>query len=492
MAYALKGFAFSWPVVSGAVYYRLGEDPTNRGNFTVLADNLTTTAHAVQDLTLTQPPAAWRYALQACNANGCSAWSLPVTPDATRAIGYFKPTGATTGSFGTQVALSSDGNMLAVAGDSLLNLFTRSGGQWSLVQALSFPLAGIPKPVFADDGTLLVGLYGIDGGSPDEGQVQVYAQTPGGWTLSDTWNPPTPTHLGSFGAAVGLSRDGTVAVVGELSPFSAGLFHVYRRSGGVWSREQTVVPAHAGAMSLFGIYANISADGSTIVVGAQQEDSGSTTDEADTSTIDAGAAFVYGFDGASGLWTQRAYLKAPTPSAVDFFGAATAISGNGATVVIGARFRDVVGTTNAGAAYVFRRAAGLYALDQTIVSPQATANGVFGGRGLALTPDGSTLAIGETGDSSAGVGVGAAPTPSGMTSAGATHLYRFVGTAFTHAAYIKASNTGSNDGFGWSLAITPDGRMLAVGANGEGSTATGIGGDATNDGAPGRGAVYLY
>jgi hypothetical protein len=81
VGYAPKSFLFSWPAIANASYYRLGEDPGATGSFTVLADNLGSTTYALQDLALTQPPAAWRYALQACNANGCSPWSLPVTAD---------------------------------------------------------------------------------------------------------------------------------------------------------------------------------------------------------------------------------------------------------------------------------------------------------------------------------------------------------------------------------------------------------------------------
>src|SRR5262245_34539420 len=58
--------------------------------------------------------------------------------------------------------------------------------------------------------------------------------------------------------------------------------------------------------------------------------------------------------------------------------------------------------------------------------------------------------------------------------------------------YIKASNTGGSDVFGASVALSEDGNTLAVGAYGEDSNATGIGGNQTNDNAYASGAVYVF
>lgn len=493
VGYAPKSFLFSWPAIANATYYRLGEDPSATGSFTVLAGNLGSTTYALQELALTQPPAAWRYALQACNANGCSPWSLPVTADASRAIGYFKPAAADTRAFGQGIGLSPDGSVMAVGAASSLDLFTRSAGQWQWVQSLSFEHGSFPRPVIAEDGTVLVGMFGVDGALGDQGQVQVFSKTPSGWTLADTWDPPVPRVVGNFGAFLGISRDGTVAVVGEfVSASGGGSFHVYRKTGGTWAREVTIEPDHPQVGALFGVQAKISADGSTIVVGAQYDNSGSLTDETDTSKSNAGAAFVYGYDTGTGTWTQRAYLKAPVPAVNDLFGASTAISGDGSTVIIGARNQSVAGVFRAGAAYVFRRNAGTYTLAQTMQAPQLTTDATFGGFGLALTQDGRTMAIAARGDSGSGTGVDGDATPGAAPLAGAVHLYRLAGGQFVHARYLKASNTGSGDLFGDAIDIAADGRTIAVGSSGEDSAASGIGGDQADNSVANRGAVYLY
>src|SRR5690554_2916284 len=58
--------------------------------------------------------------------------------------------------------------------------------------------------------------------------------------------------------------------------------------------------------------------------------------------------------------------------------------------------------------------------------------------------------------------------------------------------YIKASNTGAGDYFGFSVAISADGNTLAVGAYWEDSNATGINGDQNDNSAPESGAVYVF
>ncbi|CZF85665.1 FG-GAP repeat protein [Grimontia marina] len=54
--------------------------------------------------------------------------------------------------------------------------------------------------------------------------------------------------------------------------------------------------------------------------------------------------------------------------------------------------------------------------------------------------------------------------------------------------YIKASNTGVNDNFGYSVSLSKDGNTLAVGAYGESSNGT----SEENDDMPTAGAVYVY
>jgi len=55
--------------------------------------------------------------------------------------------------------------------------------------------------------------------------------------------------------------------------------------------------------------------------------------------------------------------------------------------------------------------------------------------------------------------------------------------------YLKASNTGARDWFGYSVSLSGD--TLAVGAPGEDSAATGVNGNQSDDSAEDSGAVYV-
>jgi hypothetical protein len=64
------------------------------------------------------------------------------------------------------------------------------------------------------------------------------------------------------------------------------------------------------------------------------------------------------------------------------------------------------------------------------------------------------------------------------------------GSSWSQQAYIKASNTGSGDQFGLSVALSGD--TLAVGAHSESSNATGVNGDQADNSAYASGAVYVF
>jgi hypothetical protein len=59
-------------------------------------------------------------------------------------------------------------------------------------------------------------------------------------------------------------------------------------------------------------------------------------------------------------------------------------------------------------------------------------------------------------------------------------------------AYLKASNTANGAQFGSSLSLSANGNVLAVGAPGEASSATGVNGNQSDDSMPSSGAAYVF
>ena len=263
--------------------------------------------------------------------------------------------------------------------------------------------------------------------------------------------------------------------------------------------------SNTGAFDSFGGTVALSADGTTLAVGAAVERSlatginGDQTD--DTAGVD-GAGAVYVFIREGGTWTQQAYVKASNTRVEDRFGRALALSSDGATLAVGAPQEDSGSTgingdqadfsmVNAGAVYLFIRNAGVWS-QQAYIKASTSETGDLFGRALAISGDGTTLAVGAVGESSGATGINGNQLDNSAAGAGAVYLFTRSADVWTQQAYVKASNTGVTDAFGRAVALSGDGATLAVGANGERSNAAGIDGNQLDDSAPNSGAVYVF
>ena len=147
---------------------------------------------------------------------------------------------------------------------------------------------------------------------------------------------------------------------------------------------------------------------------------------------------------------------------------------------------------DSGAAYVFTRAATVWT-QQAYLKPSNTGAGDdFGAYGLALSADGNTLAVGADGEDSAATGINGDQTDNSAVDSGAVYTFKRTATTWAQQAYIKASNTGAGDVFGFTLALSADGSTLAAGAFAEDSAATGLGGNQADNSAVDSGAVYVF
>ncbi|EHL21181.1 Integrin alpha beta-propellor repeat-containing protein [Acidovorax sp. NO-1] len=121
-----------------------------------------------------------------------------------------------------------------------------------------------------------------------------------------------------------------------------------------------------------------------------------------------------------------------------------------------------------------------------------TGAGDLFGYSVALSGDGTTLAVGAYREDSNATGANGDQGDNSAVDAGAVYVFTRVGSTWSQQGYVKASNTDANDFFGTSLALSGDGNTLAVGATGEDSNATGINGDPVDNSATLAGAVYVF
>ncbi|HEY9198342.1 MAG TPA: integrin [Gammaproteobacteria bacterium] len=119
------------------------------------------------------------------------------------------------------------------------------------------------------------------------------------------------------------------------------------------------------------------------------------------------------------------------------------------------------------------------------------ASDVFG-FDVALSGDGTTLAVGARDEDSAATGIDGNAADNTAAQAGAAYVFFDDGNGWAQQAYIKASNTDAGDEFGRRAALSQDGNTLVIAAHKEDSAATTIDGDANDDTAADAGAVYVF
>ncbi|MEM9459822.1 MAG: integrin [Myxococcota bacterium] len=559
----IKQFDFTWPAVPNADYYQLQQSASFGEPFVPASGDI-----VGESFSLTVPlhfRHESSYRLLACNQAGCTN-GAPVSVIGTlaEAIGYFKASNTEAGdSFGYDVALSDDGNTLAVGalnedgsavginGNEATNSAFNSGavyvfarddmGQWS---QQAYIKASVPDPddgfgvsiaLNADGNTLAVGAVeedsdatGIDGdpqsnAAPNSGATYVFVRDDvGQWSQQAYLKAANAGSNDEFGVSVALSADGDTLAVGATgedsnaigidgdatnnSTSNSGATYVFVRDGmGQWSQQAYVKASNTANSDAFGDNVTLSGSGDLLAVAATGEDSNATGidgDQLNNSASASGAVYVFVRDGM-GLWSQQAYVKASNTGSSDTFGSSLALSADASTLAVGATGEDssVTGingngvsnsTSSSGAVYVFvDDGMGIWS-QQAYVKASNTGNGDFFGTDVTLSGGGNTLAVGARAEDSNATGINGAQVNSNGTNSGAAYVFEREGMGqWSQQAYVKASDVFLDD-FGWAMALSANGETLAIGGRQEQSNATGIGGDSSNNLASASGAVYLY
>jgi hypothetical protein len=430
--------------------------------------------------------------------------------------------------FGASIALSRDGNTMAVT------------AHWESSAAT-----------------------GVNGAQNDNairqaGAVYVFVRTAAGWTqqayvkASNTGRTGEGDALGDgdqFGYSVALSGDGGTLAVGAISEDSAaqqingddrddsqqssGAVYVFSQTAGAWSQQAYIKGSHLEAGDLFGFAVALSFDGNTLAASAFDERGSARTINGPHDNRANGSGALYVFTRRLGSWAQEAYVKGSRTEATDQLGYSVAISDDGNTIAAGAGDEDCLtpginppgcdndspplGAANiwVGAAYVFVRSGGVWTEQAFIKANNARPYNSFGVK-LALSGDGGTLAVASYVEDNGGRGIHPPtsqpflivdhldPWREGRNRAeesGAVYVFTRAGAMWTQRAYVKGSNTDAGDEFGSGVALSGDGRIMAVGAHNEDSAARGInppGGSGDKSGAQAdnsaddSGAVYMF
>ena len=313
----------------------------------------------------------------------------------------------------SSLALSTDGTTALVgapigAESGVAYVFTRENGVWGDRRTLT-PFDATPGNGFgaavalSSDGNLaLVGANGA---------AYIFIKT-----ASDVWIQLARLSEGnfeSFGDSVALSADGSTALIG--GPFDeGGNAYVYRLQSGVWTLESIFF----GTLFL-GWSVDLSADGTVALVGGP---------------ANQGYAVVY--TRVNGTWDSGVTLSRDGGETSGNFGRSVALSADGATALIGAPF---AGADEAGEAYVFTES-GEHWVGQ-VLSPSEPMPLQRSGCSVALADDGTTALVGGV--------------------SGPTRLFALNGGAWLQQQEL-APDSGDTSQFGWPSALAGDGQTALV------------------------------
>lgn len=278
--------------------------------------------------------------------------------------------------FGISVALSDDGHTLA-AGAHLENggtvyIFNRIGTFWfeqthvKASNASGGDQFGWRVALSGDGNTLAVGARnedsdatGVDGdednsNAGNSGAAYVFARSDDDWS-QQAYIKASNTNSGDrFGYSVALSRNGDTLAVGARDESSdatgvggdqdnqnlddSGAVYVYERSGSDWSQQAYIKSSTAELMGWFGFEVALSDDGNTLVVG-KPYDGTPSIGVGGVSFPAAGGGAAEVFTRNSGIWSHETIVKASN-TASDRLGWSLALSGDGETLAIGAAYEN--------------------------------------------------------------------------------------------------------------------------------------------------------
>lgn len=264
-------------------------------------------------------------------------------------------------------------------------------------------LASGPLSLSATDGIAINAAVATNGGAATLnadrdgngiGTLSLAAGIVGTWTSQGKVADPGGASLDIFGQSVAISADGNTAVVGAprrtVTRDNQGVAFVFKRTGSTWTQQQMLVnPAVTGAED-FGEAVALSADGATILIGAPGNRVGANGAQ--------GSVFIFKRNGSNFTYSQS--LTDPAGLSGDGIGGRIALSGDGDTALVYGSYSNAL--ANQGGVLVLVRNGATWSLQEKIVPPVAYLNGVFGGS-LALSTDGNTALVGAAGDTTDGI-----------------------------------------------------------------------------------------
>ena len=241
------------------------------------------------------------------------------------------------------------------------------------------------------------------------------------------------------GRSVALSSDGLTVAIGapynDENGSSSGQVRVFSFVGDTWVQRGSDIDGEA-AGDLSGSAVALSSDGLTVAIGAPYNDGNGS---------DSGQVRIYDWDGSA--WSQRGQ-DIDGEAAGDLSGSSVSLSSDGSVVAVGAPFNAGNGSKS-GQVRIYDWEGAAWSQRGADIDGEAADD--WSGYSVALSSDGSTVAIGAPYNDGNGL------------SSGQVRVYAWNGTAWVQQGNAIAGEA-AGDQSGWSVALSSDGLTVAIGA----------------------------
>lgn len=337
--------------------------------------------------------------------------------------------------FGSSVALSADGNIMAVGGCGITTagdeewfptpvqgyilaavwIYKRTNSFWDLMQGPIINEGYFSSLSLSSSGEVLaVGSIGPD-------SVLIYKLINGTYTLSQTINDVSGT--------ITVSLSGSGNILATFNNFLPGILRIYEKSGNTWTLYGGPISVNFnqdgyGAVALAPV--SVSTDGSTIAVSSYGADQ------------NAGQTGIFIKD-EDGDWVQQGSFLG-SGGIADREGFSNALSEDGNILVTGA----IQGSGFDGRAFYYTRTNGIWSPGTELI-PGGLGTSHFGSS-VAITGDGRGIAVGGYYD---GGGIGA------------IWLFYKDGSNYSLTSKIRGTDESAYAFRGYSCCISNDGKTLA-------------------------------
>ena len=353
---------------------------------------------------------------------------------------------------GRSVSLSADGSTVAIgaylndgngANSGHVRVYKNIAGTWTQIGSdingeTAGDNSGYSISLSTDGSTVAIGAYLNDGNGVNSGHVRVYKNIAGTWTqIGSDINGEAAND--NSGWSVSLSTDGSTVAIGtpnnDGNGVTSGHVRVYKNVTNVWTQIGSDINGESvGDGSGWSV--SLSADGSTVAIGAFFNDGNGT---------DSGHVRVY--KNIADVWTQIG-ADIDGEAAGNRSGWSVSLSADGSTVAIGAYLNDGNGT-DSGHVRVYKNIADVWTQIGDDIDGEAV--GDESGYSVSLSTNGSVIAI------------GAYRNDGSASNSGHVRVYQNVVGVWTQIG-SDINGEAANDNSGWSVSLSADGSTVAIGA----------------------------